>query len=150
MTFAKRYLIPRLIQYVLVIWVGITIVFLIPRFTPNDPVIKMIDQMMARGSTLEPGAMDDIIEDLTEIRSMEDRVKRAERLDFAAWGGFLGWAVAINQESVERLEVNARQEVSDSSDFMVIDEKLANIDYKLAPCCNPIHGDAIFGFVHYR
>ncbi len=67
MTFVKRYLIPRLIQYILVIWVGITVVFLIPRLTPNDPVMKMIDQMRARGSTLEPGAMDGIINDLTEM-----------------------------------------------------------------------------------
>jgi len=29
----------------------------------------------------------------------------------------------------------------------VIDETLANVEYKLAPCCNPIQGDAIFGFV---
>ena len=67
MTFLKRYLIPRLIQYVLVIWLGITIVFLIPRLTPSDPVMKMVGEMQARGSTLEPGTMDDIIEDLTEM-----------------------------------------------------------------------------------
>lgn len=67
MTFVKRYLIPRLISYFLVIWLGITIVFLIPRLTPNDPVMRMIDQMQARGSTLEPGAMDGIIRDLTEM-----------------------------------------------------------------------------------
>jgi peptide/nickel transport system permease protein len=66
-TFVKRYLIPRLIQYVLVIWLGITVVFLIPRLTPNDPVMRMIDQMQARGSTLEPGTMDGIIRDLTEM-----------------------------------------------------------------------------------
>jgi peptide/nickel transport system permease protein len=66
-TFVKRYLIPRLILYFLVIWLGITVVFLIPRLTPNDPVMKMIDQMRARGSTLEPGSMDGIIRDLTEM-----------------------------------------------------------------------------------
>jgi peptide/nickel transport system permease protein len=66
-TFVKQYLIPRLIAYVLVIWLGITVVFLIPRLTPNDPVLRVIDQMRARGSTLEPGSMDDIIEDLTEM-----------------------------------------------------------------------------------
>ncbi|MGC9395120.1 MAG: ABC transporter permease [Anaerolineae bacterium] len=71
MTFVKRYLIPRLIQYVLVIWLGITIVFFIPRLTPNDPVMRMIDQMQARGSTLEPGTMDDIILDLTEMYGLE-------------------------------------------------------------------------------
>jgi len=65
--FVKRYLIPRLIQYVLVIWLGITVVFFIPRLTPNDPVMKMVDQMQARGSTLEPGTMDEIIRDLTEM-----------------------------------------------------------------------------------
>jgi peptide/nickel transport system permease protein len=67
----KRYLIPRLIQYVLVIWLGITVVFLIPRLTPNDPVMRMIAEMRGRGSTLEPGAMDGIIEDLTEMYRLE-------------------------------------------------------------------------------
>jgi peptide/nickel transport system permease protein len=70
-TFLKRYLIPRLISYFLVIWLGITVVFLIPRLTPNDPVMKMIDQMRARGSTLEPGAMDGIISDLTEMYGLD-------------------------------------------------------------------------------
>jgi len=69
--FLKRYLIPRLIAYVLVIWLGITIVFLIPRLTPNDPVMAMIGMMRARGSTLEPGAMDGIIADLTEMYGLQ-------------------------------------------------------------------------------
>ncbi len=34
-----------------------------------------------------------------------------------------------------------------SSDALVIDDKINNIEYKLAKCCNPIKGDAIFGFV---
>lgn len=33
--------------------------------------MKMVDQMRARGSTLEPGAMDDIIEDLTQMYGLE-------------------------------------------------------------------------------
>ena len=71
MTFLKRYLIPRLIQYVLVIWLGITVVFLIPRLTPSDPIMSMIGMMRARGSTLEPGAMDGIIRDLTELYGLQ-------------------------------------------------------------------------------
>ena len=71
MTFLKRYLIPRLIQYVLVIWLGITIVFLIPRLTPSDPVMRMVAELRGRGSTLEPGTMDDIIADLTEMYGLE-------------------------------------------------------------------------------
>jgi len=50
----------------------------------------------------------------------------------------------IEEEAVEKLVGHA---MADSSDFLVIDDKLANVDYKLARCCNPIHGDAIFGFV---
>ena len=67
MAFLKRYLIPRLLQYFLVIWLGITIVFLIPRLTPNDPIMRVIGELRGRGSTLEPGAMDGIIHDLTEM-----------------------------------------------------------------------------------
>jgi peptide/nickel transport system permease protein len=70
-TFLKRYLIPRLFQYFLVIWLGITVVFLIPRITPNDPVMAMVGVMRARGSTLEPGAMDGIIHDLTEMYGLQ-------------------------------------------------------------------------------
>jgi peptide/nickel transport system permease protein len=55
----------------LVIWLGITIVFIIPRVTPNDPVAAMINQMRARGATLEPGAMDGIIRDLTEMYGLQ-------------------------------------------------------------------------------
>ena len=34
-----------------------------------------------------------------------------------------------------------------SNDALIIDDKINNIEYKLAKCCNPIKGDAIFGFV---
>lgn len=71
MAFLKRYLIPRLVQYILVIWLGITVVFFIPRITPNDPVMAMVGVLRARGATLEPGAMDGIIRDLTEMYGLE-------------------------------------------------------------------------------
>lgn len=71
MTFLKRYLIPRLFQYFLVIWLGTTVVFLIPRLTPNDPIMRVIGELRGRGSTLEPGAMDGIIADLTEMYGLK-------------------------------------------------------------------------------
>jgi GTP diphosphokinase / guanosine-3',5'-bis(diphosphate) 3'-diphosphatase len=33
------------------------------------------------------------------------------------------------------------------ADILIIDKNLNNIDYKFAPCCNPVFGDPIFGFV---
>ncbi len=32
-------------------------------------------------------------------------------------------------------------------DYLIIDDRLLNIEYKLAKCCNPIYGDEVFGFV---
>ncbi len=57
----------------------------------------------------------------------------------------------LTQELIETPKQKT-QEKSDTltSDYLVIDEKLVNIDYKLAKCCNPIFGDNIFGFVTIR
>jgi guanosine-3',5'-bis(diphosphate) 3'-pyrophosphohydrolase len=50
----------------------------------------------------------------------------------------------VEEEVVGRLVSSASTE---SGDYLVIDDKLSNVDYRLAPCCNPILGDSIFGFV---
>lgn len=71
MTFLKRYLIPRLIQYLLVIFVGVTAVFLIPRFLPSDPVTRTISELRSRGSYLDPASIDDMVADLTELYGLE-------------------------------------------------------------------------------
>jgi len=39
------------------------------------------------------------------------------------------------------------KQVRGSSDALVIGENLERIDYKLSPCCNPIPGDDVFGFI---
>lgn len=53
-------------------------------------------------------------------------------------------AIPIEEEQVDKMLKGA---VHKSDDVLIIDEKIANIDYKLAKCCNPIHGDHVFGFV---
>lgn len=51
----------------------------------------------------------------------------------------------VPDESNKTKEVEAKDDLS--ADYLVIDERLVDVDYKLAKCCNPIFGDSIFGFV---
>jgi guanosine-3',5'-bis(diphosphate) 3'-pyrophosphohydrolase len=45
-------------------------------------------------------------------------------------------------------EVHAHDETyKGGADYLVIDEKVEGLDYKLSKCCNPVFGDRIFGFV---
>ncbi len=71
LTFVKGYLIPRLIQYVLVIFVGVTAVFILPRLAPSDPVQQTIAALQSRGTFLDPAIMDQMVQDLTELYGLE-------------------------------------------------------------------------------
>jgi GTP pyrophosphokinase len=45
-------------------------------------------------------------------------------------------------------DIQTQEEVTTSGgDYLVIDERVEGLDYKLAKCCNPVFGDRIFGFV---
>ena len=62
--------------------------------------------------------------------------------------------VEKKEESAKQLitELLSKDKVQDlefagGDDYLVIDNNLKNVIYKLAPCCNPIFGDEIFGFV---
>jgi guanosine-3',5'-bis(diphosphate) 3'-pyrophosphohydrolase len=48
-----------------------------------------------------------------------------------------------SQGSLEQMVTTARGK----ADMLVIGENLQKIDYKLSPCCNPIPGDDVFGFI---
>ena len=56
---------------------------------------------------------------------------------------------AAAAEAEERRVQNAAasREPVRSTDALIIDDRISNIEYKLARCCNPIKGDEIFGFV---
>lgn len=48
----------------------------------------------------------------------------------------------------EPAEKPGREEVlSQYSDFLIIEDRIEGLDYKLAKCCNPVFGDSVFGFV---
>ncbi len=52
--------------------------------------------------------------------------------------------IPVAEEDLDKLLKNT---IAESSDYLIIDQKLSDVDYKLANCCNPIFGDEIFGFV---
>jgi guanosine-3',5'-bis(diphosphate) 3'-pyrophosphohydrolase len=45
------------------------------------------------------------------------------------------------------VEYKTDNESKKTGGYLIIDEKLGDVDYKLAKCCSPIPGDSIFGFV---
>jgi len=53
----------------------------------------------------------------------------------------------IQETAESELPTDTEVKESYQSDFLIIDDKIENVDYKLAKCCNPIFGDSIFGFV---
>jgi len=46
-------------------------------------------------------------------------------------------------KKIEQLVTSARG----NSDMLVIGDDMQKLDYKLSPCCNPIPGDDVFGFI---
>lgn len=65
--FILSYLIPRIGQYFMVIFLGVTLTFVIPRLSPNDPVERQVSQIMMSGSQVSPEAVEHLREALTEM-----------------------------------------------------------------------------------
>ena len=63
----------------------------------------------------------------------------------------------VLQKEEEQEAVSQEQQITDMeqkvvtdqqySDYLVIEDRVEGLDYKLAKCCNPVFGDSIFGFV---
>jgi GTP diphosphokinase / guanosine-3',5'-bis(diphosphate) 3'-diphosphatase len=51
--------------------------------------------------------------------------------------------------SVTTLPEKEIREQTDSqiSDYLIIEDRVEGLDYKLSKCCNPVFGDSVFGFV---
>jgi len=55
-------------------------------------------------------------------------------------------------ESVIPLSISEEKEIkeipgSQYSDYLIIQDRVEGLDYKMSKCCNPVFGDSIFGFV---
>jgi len=64
--FLLRYLIPRIVQYLTVIFVGVTVTFIIPRLAPSNPVEQQIAQITSSGS-VDPEAIEHLRKSLTDL-----------------------------------------------------------------------------------
>lgn len=71
MQFFKRYLLPRLVQYLLVTFLGINTAFFIPRLFPSDPVLETIGTIRSQGTYLDPATVEEFISDLRELYGLE-------------------------------------------------------------------------------
>jgi peptide/nickel transport system permease protein len=65
--FLLRYLIPRTIQYLTIMFVGITVTIIIPRLSPTDPVEAQISLITARSTSLDPAAIQALRTALTDL-----------------------------------------------------------------------------------
>ncbi len=66
-----RFLATRIIVYLLVVWIGVTIIFFVPRFVPGNPVDAMLGKMMSQGTTMDPKLVESMRQTLTELFGLE-------------------------------------------------------------------------------
>lgn len=50
---SKGYVIKRLAMYFLTVWLGLTLMFIIPRLAPGDPIAAMVSRMTAQAGRVE-------------------------------------------------------------------------------------------------
>ncbi len=102
--FVLNYLVPRIVQYFFVIFLGVTLTFIIPRLSPVDPVTAQINRVMMSGSEVNPDAIIAMREALTEMYGLEGSDLQQY---FAFWGrllrGDLGPSLALFPTPVSQL-----------------------------------------------
>jgi len=67
----KEYIIPRIITYILVVFVGCSITFLIPRLTPLDPVEAVINRYAAYADFIDPQVLEELTETMKELYGLK-------------------------------------------------------------------------------
>lgn len=68
-----KYIIIRFIQTLIVIFIGITIVFFAPRFTPMDPVQSVIMRAYSQ-STVDPQVIQNLVETLKDLYGLRGSI----------------------------------------------------------------------------
>jgi len=84
--FFLRYLIPRFFQFITIIFIGITLTFIIPRLAPTDPVEAQISMMLARGQSIDPASIAAMRAALTDMYGLSGSMGQQY---LAFWGRLL-------------------------------------------------------------
>lgn len=67
-----QYIFQRFVSYLLVLFIGITITFFLPRLMPGDPINNYISQVQARaGQSLTPEAVEQLRASLSELYGLQ-------------------------------------------------------------------------------
>ena len=99
---------------------------------------------------------DDVLADIAKHYKMKDSADvflavYQEKIDLLDLKDFLAKGeteeVHPDTRQEQRQEHKSRQSKSSEGDYLIISDKLNNISFKMAKCCNPIFGDDVFGFV---
>jgi peptide/nickel transport system permease protein len=69
--FLLNYVLPRIGQYFMVIFIGVTVTFIIPRLSPTDPVQAQINRTMTSGMQYTQEMLDDFRVSLTALYGLE-------------------------------------------------------------------------------
>jgi GTP pyrophosphokinase len=77
--------------------------------------------------------------DITEIKDILT-VKEAEK-------NVKNNGAEVKEKETKETKEPQKGASADKEDYILIDDELKGIDYKLAKCCNPVYGDDILGFV---
>ncbi|MDA3943924.1 MAG: RelA/SpoT family protein [Bacteroidetes bacterium] len=74
-----------------------------------------------------------------------------EKIELSALKKVLLQEQNIDKEAAAESEIDTTDKKPKNfdgrDDYLIIDNSLSNVDYRLAKCCNPIPGDQVFGFV---
>jgi len=68
----REYVLRRIGMFLLTVWLGATIIFIVPRLAPGDPVTATIGRMIAQGGSVENA--DEMIEAWRERFGLDDSV----------------------------------------------------------------------------
>lgn len=66
-----RYILPRIFIFLLVIFVGVTLCFFIPRLTPLDPVWAIVNRLSAYGEYYDPEVLREMVSALKRLYGLE-------------------------------------------------------------------------------